>query len=35
MHINTIFPNIKSEFKINWDEITKNLLGEFDFEKVK
>lgn len=34
MHINTIFPNIKSEFKINWDEITKNLLGEFDFSKV-
>ena len=34
MHINTIFPNIENEFKINWDDITQKLLGEFDFSKI-
>lgn len=34
MHINTIFPDIKGDIKINWDEIAKNLLGEFDFSKI-
>ena len=34
MHINTIFPKIKSDFKMNLNEIVNNLLGEFDFIKV-
>lgn len=35
MSINTIFPDVKNDLKINWDEINTNLLGEFDFSKVK
>lgn len=34
MHINTIFPNMKGDFKINWDKISRKLLGEFDFSKI-
>lgn len=34
MHINTIFPNYGVNMKINWDEISRDLLGEFDFSKV-
>lgn len=34
MRINTIFPNIKNPVKMNWDEITKDLLGEFDLSKI-
>lgn len=34
MHINTIFPKIKNDFKMNLNEVVNNLLGEFDFSKI-
>lgn len=34
MNINTIFPNLQANMKINWGEISENLLGEFDFSKI-
>ena len=35
MHINTIFPNIENDFKVNWDDVIKTLIGEFDFTKIR
>lgn len=34
MYINTIFPKIKNDFKMNLNEVVNNLLGEFDFSKI-
>lgn len=34
MHINTIFPNYGVNMRINLDEISRDLLGEFDFSKI-
>lgn len=34
MRVNTLFPNVKKNINIDWDEIARDLLGEFDFEEI-